>query len=404
MTQRITPRYMSIKGAALVGLTQGTTDAPQSIESVDNKLTVANYVWSSSALAWVVAPLSSTGGGGAGSTVSDVNLTSAGSTKLVGLVGVSGTVSVTGTTAVDATATLTSAGSTRLVGQVTVANPTTSVSLSSQITVTASGTTGVDANLTSAGSTKVVGSMTLTSAPSTNSVAAFTVANPTTSVTLAAGSSATLVGAVIAGTGGSTANTVGSVALLAGSTANMVGSITVGTAGSTANTVGSVALLAGSTGNTIGSAALIAGTTNNTVGSVALVAGSSANTVGAVAQGAGASSANNWINDGFSYSSNNTSRTSVSTTVDIAVVTASANTKGLIIANLSTSQVVGLGMSTAAVTTALGNVSLYLQPTSQVIFGYGGGGFPNYTGNIRGINLTSTTVAGGVAVTRFTNT
>lgn len=375
MTQRITPRYMHITAAAVIGLAQGTTDSPQNVESVDNKLTVANYVWSSSALAWVVSPLSSTGGGGAGSTVSDVNLTSAGSTKLVGQVTVANpTTSVSlssqatvtlgnPTTAVDAN--LTSVGSTKLIGL---------VAFSSQPTITASGTTAVDATLTSAGSTRVVGSMTLTSAPSTNPVAAFTLANPTTSVTLAAGSSATLVGSVIIGTGGSTANPVGSVALLAGSSANILGSVV-----------------------------LNSGTTDVTIGGVVIEPGSSANMVGNVAQGVGSSN-NFWTFDGFAFTSGLTSRTSVSSTVDTQLVAANANRKAMVIANLSTSQTVGIGLTTNAVTTGLANVSVYLPPATQISFGGYGGNFPGYTGPVRGINLTSTTVGGGVAVTQFLNT
>lgn len=398
MTQRLTPRYMHISGAALVALDQGTADQPDTLEHVQKKLTVVNYVWNPTSLQYEVMVQPSTGSGAgsssvdasltsagstklvgkvelspttpassndylwvrtvgsaAGSTVVDANLSSEGSTKLVGIVGVNGTVSVTGTTAVtvngqvglssgSSAVELTSAGSTRLVGQVTVANPTTSVSLSSQITASVTGTTSVNianqptVDLSSVGSTKLVGQMT--------------VANPTTSVTVSSG----------------------------------------------------VILGAGSTTNAIGSVALLAGTTGNSIGSVAIVAGSSANTLGNVAQGPGTSGTSGWVVDGYSFSSANTSRTSVSTTVDISIVAANSNRRALSIANLSTVQTVALGFSTAAVTTGLGNASAILGPLGVITFGGQVGTFPNYTGAIRGINITSTTVAGGVAVTQFTNT
>lgn len=145
---------------------------------------------------------------------------------------------------------------------------------------------------------------------------------------------------------------------------------------------------------------LTAGSSGNTVGSVALVAGSTANTVGAVAQGAGGTSAvYPWFVNSAIFSSDNTSRTSVSTTVDTQLVAASSR-RAMIIANRSTSQIVACGFSTAAVTTARANVDFYIQPNSYVAFGISGG-MPAYGGPIRGINISSTTVAGSVAVTQF---
>lgn len=373
MTQRITPRYMHIAGAAIIALDQGTTDSPVNVEAVQRKLTTVNYVWNPGTLSYDVMVQPSTGGAaGAGTTTVDANLTSVGSTKLV--------------------------------GQVTVNNPTTSVSLSSQATVTVGNpTTSVD--LSSGGSTKVVGTVNVTGTVSVTGTTAVTISNPTTAVTvssgviLAAGSSANVLGSVTLAAGTS-ANTVGSVALVAGTSANLVGGVVINS-GTTAITVGAVALLAGSSANLVGGVVINSGTTAITLGAAALLAGGSS--IGSVQQGLGSSN-NFWTADGFSYSSALTSRTSISTTVDIAIVAANANQKALVIANLSTSQVVALGLSTAAVTTALGNVSVYLQPASQLTFGGLQGGLPNYTGAIRGINITSTTVAGGVAVTRFINT
>lgn len=416
MTQRITPRYMHIAGAAIIALEQGTTDVPVNVEAVERKLTVVPYYWNPNTLAYEVARQVSTAGastGGGGSTAVDANLTSVGSTKLVGQVTVANP-----TTSVSLSSQAT----------VTVGNPTTSVSLSSQITASVTGTTSVNVanqptvDLSSVGSTKVVG--TVNNAASTSIIGAVSLATAGTTATLGqvALSSGSILGA------GSSANTLGSVALIAGTTANSIGSVAL-VAGTSANTVGSVALVAGTSANLVGGVVINSGTTAITVGAVALLAGSSANlvggvvinsgttaitlgaaallaggsSIGSVQQGLGSSN-NFWTADGFAFTSALTSRTSISTTVDTAVVAANANQKALVIANLSTSQTVALGLSTAAVTTALGNVSVYLQPAAQLTFGGLQGGLPNYTGAIRGINITSTTVGGGVAVTRFINT
>lgn len=352
------------------------------------------------------------------------DLSSAGSTKLVGQVTINNpttavnvanpTTAVTISNATTATdASLTSIGSTRLVGQVTINNPTTAVeaNLSSvgstrlvgQVTIN-NPTTAVEANLSSVGSTKLVGQ--------------FTVANPTTSVTvtsgviLGAGSSANMLGQVQA-TGtttvnvssgvilgpGSTANALGSVALLAGSSANMLGTVVI-SSGTTAITLGSVALLAGSSANMLGTVVISSGSTAITLGSAALLAGSSANILGQVVQGPG-SSANFWYQQSIPFSSGNMARTTVNTTIDISIVAANAARKALVIANLSTAQIVAIGMSTGVVTTGLANANLFLQPNSQLSFGLGGG-LPLFLGPFRGINISSTALAGGVAVMEFT--
>lgn len=151
------------------------------------------------------------------------------------------------------------------------------------------------------------------------------------------------------------------------------------------------------------------GTTVNTVGSVALLAGSTANTVGAVAQGPGGTTANVWNVDGYAFTSANTSRTTVNTSVDASVVAASSNTRRILIQNLTTVDV-ALGLSTAAVTTALANVAIVLSGRqvagggSWIVFGGGGFDAPLFQGAIRGITIGSTTVSGGVVVTRFTST
>lgn len=101
------------------------------------------------------------------------------------------------------------------------------------------------------------------------------------------------------------------------------------------------------------------------------------------------------------FSSGNIARTSVSTTIDRELIAANANRLALIIANRSTAQTVGIGFSTAVLTTALANVDCYIPPSSYLSFGLQGG-LPLVRGPIRGINLTSTTLAGSVAVTEFT--
>lgn len=214
----------------------------------------------------------------------------------------------------------------------------------------------------SVGLTSGSSEVALTSVGSTKLVGQVTIANPTTAVTVSSG-----------------------VILAAGSSANVLGSVTLSSV-TTAITVGSVALLAGSSANMLGQ--------------VVQGAGSSANIMGQVVQGPG-SSANFWFTQSIPFSSGNAARTTVNTSVDVSVIAANAARKALIVASLSTSQVVALGLTTAAVTTALGGVSLYLQPAQQVTFGLSGG-MPLFVGPVRGINITSTAVAGGVAVTEFT--
>lgn len=292
----------------------------------------------------------------------DVALTSVGSTRLVGrvtidspstVVTVNGQVGLSsGSSAVE----LTSAGSTRTVGVVTIGNPTTGVTVTGAVGIT-SGSSAVD--LTSAGSTRVVGTVNLTSG--------------------------SILGA------GSSANTLGAVALVAGTSANIIGSV-VNAPATTATLIGAVAVSSG--------VVLGAGSTANTLGSVAILAGGS--TVGSVQQGLG-SSANVWILDGFAYSSANTSRSTANTTVDASIVAANSNRRGLVIQNLTTVDL-ALGFSTAAITTALANVSYILASRENISFGGLMGKLPLFTGPIRGLIVGSTTITGGVAVTQFTNT
>lgn len=268
--------------------------------------------------------------------------------------------------------------------------------------------------LSSEGSTKVVGRVDINNPTTAVSVAnpttAVNVANPTTAVNVANPTTAVSVSGSVALNAGSSANTIGNVTVSNLSTGGG-GSTTVdanlSSAGSTRvvgtmNVSSGVILGAGSTGNSIGAVALLAGTSANTIGNVTVsnlsTGGGGSTTVNAI-QSSG-SSANYWFMQGIPYSSGNVARTTINTSADASVIAANGNRKALSIANLSSAQIVGLGLSTAAVSTARANVSILLQPNSQLTFGLGGN-YPLFTGPIRGVNLSSTTVAGGVCVLEF---
>lgn len=342
------------------------------------------------------------------------------SQAVVGQVGIS-----SGSSAVE----LTSAGSSRLVGQVTVANPTTAVSLSSQITVSATGTTKVDVSsgvvlgagssanmlgqVLATGTTKVdVSSGVILGAGSTaNTLGAVAQAGGSTSVapwyviSTAGGGGSTTVDANLTSAGSSKViGTVGvSSGVVLGPSTAAIGLLSSGT-----QNIGTVGLSSDGSTRVVGSVNLTSGGTTGSIGSVALLAGSSANVVGQAAissanplyLGLGTSAAYQFVQS-IPFSSGNVARSSVSSTVDTQLVAANANRKALIIANRSTAQTVGIGFSTAAVTTALANVDMFLAPSAALSFGLQGG-LPLYLGPLRGINLTSTAVGGSVGVTEFT--
>lgn len=290
---------------------------------------------------------------------------------------------------------LTSAGSTREIGRVTltstainVANPTTAVTVTNP-------------------STAVTVSNPTTSV-SLSSVHTVTVGNPTTAVTVSSG-------VVLAA--GSSANTLGAVAQGAGSTSIAPWYVISSAGGGGSTTVDANLTSAGSTktvgvvsqGSPAGSSADAwwvrtvttgAAGAGSTAVDATLTSGGSTRTVGVIGQGP-ASSADFWFVQSIPFSSGNIARTSVGTSVDASVIAANANRKALLIANGSTAQMVGLGFSTAAVTTGRANVNVYLQANSQLRLGLMGD-LPCYRGPIRGINLTSTAVTGGVIVTEFT--
>lgn len=225
-------------------------------------------------------------------------------------------------------------------------------------------------------------------------LAGSTVVGRTLATTPAAGDAGQVVRPI-----GSTAFSQSVVVGTGGSSANMIGTLVL-SSGTTAITLGGVALLAGSSANMLGTMVISSGTTAITLGSAALLAGSSANILGQVVQGPG-SSANFWFMQSIPFSSANAARTTVATSADISLITANSARKALVIASLSTVQVVNIGASTAAVTTGLANASYFLQPMQQLSFGVPGG-LPLFTGPFRAINISSTAVGGGVAITEYT--
>lgn len=386
-------------GAILLALTNGTTDGLENVQAIQGQPFALMRAWQAATLSYVTLGVNASGAlltaGGAASTAggsTSVDATLLPSTEVVGHVIVDSmpAVSVSGTTLVDAN--LTSAGSTRLVGQFTVANPTTSVTISNPTTsVTVSNpTTAVD--LSSNGSTRLVGKVDIN-----NPTTAVTVSNPTTAVTISPatpGSSNDYLWVRDVNAAGAGSTTVDANLSSAGST-KVVGTVNVSSgailgAGSSANTIGSVALVAGTSANMLGSVAQSSGA----------ILGASTAVIGLVAQGSG-SSANAWYTQSIAFSSGNAARTSIATSVDVQIIAANANRKALIIASLSTAQTVAIGLTTGVMTTALANASLYLQANGYVLFGLSGG-LPLYQGPVRGINITSTAVGGGVAVTEFT--
>lgn len=328
----------------------------------------------------------------------DVNLTSAGSTKVVGRVDVNNFSTATE---------LGSGGSTKLVGQMTVANPTTAVSLSSGAVlgpstaaigqITSGAQTIGTVNLSSEGSTKITGTVNLTSGSILGgSTAAI---GQLTSGTQTIGS----VQLTSAGTTGS----IGSVALLAGSSTNTLGNVTVSnlsTGGGGSTTVDANLSSAGST--------KIVGTVNQ--GSPA---GSSADAwwVRTVTTGTGAAGATtvdaNLSSAGSTkiigiavdrpYTTDNIARTTANSSVDVSLLAANANRTAAIIANGSTGTALLVSFSTAAVSSA-GAYTFQVPALGYVTLGGVGGFVPNYRGAIRG-KMNSTAVAGPTYITEFTS-
>lgn len=316
---------------------------------------VAQGPGSTSIAPWYVI---STAAAGAGSTTVDANLSSAGSTRVVGTVNVtSGVVLGAGSSANTLGAIAQGAGSTSVAPWYVISTA-----------AAGAGSTVVDAQASSVGSTKLFGQVT--------------VANPTTAVTVSSG--------VVLGAG-SSGNTLGAIAQGAGSTSVAPWYvISTAAAGAGSTTVDANLSSAGST--------RVVGTVNVSSG-VILGAGSSANTIGAVALVAG-TTANYQFMQSIAFSSGNVARSSVSTTIDTQLIAANANRKALVIANRTTAQTIGIGFSTAALTTALANVDIYLGPSSFLSFGLQGG-LPLYLGPLRGLTISSTTVAASVGITEF---
>lgn len=360
-----TPEVLGYKsGSVLLGLTEGTTDGLENVKIVQGQPYSLLRAWQAATLSYVTLGLDASGNllvsggastGSAGSTTVDANLTSAGSTRLVGQFTVNNP-----TTAVTITNPTTT---------VTISNPTTAVTVSNP-------TTAVD--LTSAGSTRLAGQFTVanptTSVTITNPTTTVTVSNPTTAVDLSSAGSTRVVGTV----------NVTSGSVLGPSTAAIgVVSITTSTA-------------------QIGSVSLLAGSSANVVGSVVLGAGSSANTIGNVAQGPGSSATAPWFVDGLAFSSAQTSASTVATSAEGALLAANASRRGAVITNLSTAVELLIGFTTATVSTARANCHYIIPANGKITIGGQLGDVPLYTGPIRG-RLNSTTLAGVAGIIQFTS-
>lgn len=253
------------------------------------------------------------------------------------------------------------------------------------------GSTTVDANLTTVGSTRLAGR--------------FTVDNPTTAVTvssgviLAAGSSDNTLGAVAQGAGSTTIApwyVISTAAAGAGSTtvdANLT------SAGST-RVVGAVSLASAASTNSVAAFTVANPTTSVTVSSgVILGAGSSANTIGSVGQAAGSTGVTPWYVEGWGFSSAMTVRTTINSSVDVALMAASTARRACLIQNQSTGTALLVSFTTAAVTSG-GAYTFQIAANAFAALGGQVGNMPNYQGPIRG-KMNSTAVAGPVFVTEF---
>lgn len=293
---------------------------------------------------------------------------------------------------------LTSAGSSKVVGTVNVASGVVLGGSTAAIGQLTSGSQTIGTvNLSSEGSTKVTGTVNLTSGsvlgPSTAATGQVSSGTQTIgTVQLASAGTTGSIGSV-ALLGGSSNNIIGAVALIAGASDNEVGGVNL-TSGSTAFVAGAVVVAPGSSANMVGTVVLSSGTTAITAGAVALLAGSSANTVGAVAQGAG-SSASPW---GVNQQAASTAvRSSIATSVDVALLSSNTARLGAIIWNESSASALYVGFSTVAVSS--GSYSYKIGSSAGLIIGQGQ--IPNYVGMIRG-RLESTALAGVARMTEFT--
>lgn len=321
-----------------------------------------------------------------------VGLTSEGSTKIVGIVQVNNpTTSVTisnPTTAVTVSNPTTA---------VTVSNPTTVVDLSSAGSTRVVGLVGQSAPPWAVTSTSVqLSSGTQTIGTVINSSSTEQIG----SVALASGTTG-IMGAFQIATG--TTGTLGAVGLLAGSSANVVGSVAL-VAGTTANAIGSVALLAGTTANTIGSAALVAGSSANVLGSVTLAAGTSANVLGSVALTSGGgllqigtvALTSSVLTIGQLQRPTTATLTQLAfTTADSTAVSANANRLGLWLYNDNT-QSVYIGLSTAVVST----LAYSLQIGSSAGFQFP---VPCYTGAVHAKWAATASTVGSLRITEITS-
>lgn len=337
------------------------TDRQGNVDVAEGKLNVLPYFWNADSLAYEVATVNATTGTGQEVVVTNAPPVSQSGTWTVG----QGT-----------------PGSSANPWWTRETNPSTGGG---------AGSTQVDVRSISS-STAHIGDVSISSG--SVSVSSGVVLGPSTAAVGLISSGSQTIGTVINASGTQTIGTV----LNASSTA------TIGTVGlsSGTQTIGSV--VQGSAGSSATpwwaslSSGTILGPSTAAIGQIS----SGSQTIGTVINATSTATIGTVIvQQSHPFSSGNVSRTTVNTSVDVSLIAANANRRALVIASLSTAQVCALGLTTAAMTTALGNVSLYLEPNKQVIFGMPGS-LPLYQGPVRGINISSTAVAGGVSVLEFT--
>ena len=375
------------------------SDRQGNIEVVDSKLTIVPYFWNADTLAYEVATVNATTGTGQEVVVTNVPPVSQSGAWTVGLS--SGTQTI-GTVAQGSPGSSASpwwiretnpstgggAGSTEVdvksitpstahIGDVSISSGSVSVSSGAVLGVS----TAQIGNVGFAASTIHIGDVSISSG--SVSVTSGTVLGPSTAAIGLISSGSQTIGTVI---NSSSTATIGNVSVSSGA---ILGASTAVIGGISSGTV-----LGPSTAAT---GQISSGT--QTIGTVINASGEQV--IGTVVQGSAGSTANAWNVQAQRFSSAAVSRTTVNTSQDASLIGANANRKALIIASLSTAQTCAIGLTTAAMTTALANVTMYMPANTQLIFGLPGT-LPLYQGPIRGVNITSTAVAGGVSVTEFT--
>lgn len=302
---------------------------------------------------------------------------------------------------------LSSAGSTRLVGRVDVNNPTTSVTLTNPTTLVDQGapagssTSAWWVRTVTTGSAGGSTTVDLGTGGSTRLAGRVTVDNPTTAVTVSSGlvlgPSTAAIGSVAQGgpagtstdawwvrtvttgsAGGSTTVDLGS-----GGSTRVIGLISSGT-----QTIGTVnqGAPAGSSTDAWWVRSVTTGSAGGST-TVDLGSGGSTNLVGLV--------------EGTPYTTGQLARTTVNSSLDASLFAANANRKGICIANGSTGTALLVSLNSTVAVTSGGSYSFQVPALGFVYMGGQVGQLPNFTGLARG-KMNSTAVAGPVFITEYT--